>query len=93
MPVTYRYLSRSTGELTRSNRSRKLAEQVWLKRCLYALRVLLSGNGLKSLGSDRNRTSPFAFTGNRFEFRTVGSHQSVSGPLIAMNAMLADSLG
>jgi glutamine synthetase len=41
---------------------------------------------------DRNRTSPFAFTGNRFEFRAVGAHQSVSGPLIAMNTMLADSL-
>ena len=41
---------------------------------------------------DRNRTSPFAFTGNRFEFRAVGSQQSVSGPLIAMNTMLADSL-
>jgi glutamine synthetase len=32
---------------------------------------------------DRNRTSPFAFTGNRFEFRAVGSNQSVAGPLIA----------
>ena len=41
---------------------------------------------------DRNRTSPFAFTGNRFEFRAVGSNQSVAGPLIAMNTMLADSL-
>ena len=41
---------------------------------------------------DRNRTSPFAFTGNRFEFRAVGSAQSVSGPLIAMNTVLADSL-
>jgi glutamine synthetase len=41
---------------------------------------------------DRNRTSPFAFTGNRFEFRAVGSNQSVSGPLIAMNTILADSL-
>jgi glutamine synthetase len=41
---------------------------------------------------DRNRTSPFAFTGNRFEFRAVGSEQSIAGPLIAMNAMLADSL-
>ncbi len=41
---------------------------------------------------DRNRTSPFAFTGNRFEFRAVGSSQSVSGPLIAMNTLLADSL-
>jgi glutamine synthetase len=41
---------------------------------------------------DRNRTSPFAFTGNRFEFRAVGSNMSVSGPLVAMNTMLADSL-
>ncbi|MDB4985321.1 MAG: glutamine synthetase type [Myxococcaceae bacterium] len=41
---------------------------------------------------DRNRTSPFAFTGNRFEFRAVGAGQSVAGPLVAMNTMLADSL-
>lgn len=41
---------------------------------------------------DRNRTSPFAFTGNRFEFRAVGSSQSVSGSLVAMNTILTDSL-
>ncbi|MGL6132744.1 MAG: glutamine synthetase III, partial [Prochlorococcaceae cyanobacterium] len=41
---------------------------------------------------DRNRTSPFAFTGNRFEFRAVGSNQSVAGPLVAMNTILSDSL-
>ncbi len=41
---------------------------------------------------DRNRTSPFAFTGNRFEFRAVGSNQSVAGPLTVMNTILADSL-
>src|SRR5581483_1649077 len=41
---------------------------------------------------DRNRTSPFAFTGNRFEFRAVGSSMSVAGPLVAMNTILADSL-
>ena len=41
---------------------------------------------------DRNRTSPFAFTGNRFEFRAVGSGQSVAGPLVALNTILADSL-
>jgi glutamine synthetase len=46
---------------------------------------------LKDAG-DRNRTSPFAFTGNRFEFRAVGSNQSVAGPLVAMNTILADSL-
>ena len=47
---------------------------------------------LQKDAGDRNRTSPFAFTGNRFEFRAVGSNQSVSGPLIAMNTVLADSL-
>jgi glutamine synthetase len=41
---------------------------------------------------DRNRTSPFAFTGNRFEFRAVGSNQSVAGPLVTLNTILADSL-
>ncbi|MFN9694103.1 MAG: glutamine synthetase III, partial [Synechococcaceae cyanobacterium] len=41
---------------------------------------------------DRNRTSPFAFTGNRFEFRAVGSGQSVAGPLVVLNTILADSL-
>ncbi len=41
---------------------------------------------------DRNRTSPFAFTGNRFEFRAVGSNQSISGPLVAMNTIVAESI-
>jgi len=41
---------------------------------------------------DRNRTSPFAFTGNRFEFRAVGSNQSIAGPLVVMNTIVADSL-
>ncbi|MCI0491386.1 MAG: glutamine synthetase type III, partial [Planctomycetes bacterium] len=41
---------------------------------------------------DRNRTSPFAFTGNRFEFRAVGSNQSIAGPLVAMNTIAAESL-
>jgi glutamine synthetase len=41
---------------------------------------------------DRNRTSPFAFTGNRFEFRAVGANQSIAGPLVAMNTIVAESL-
>ena len=41
---------------------------------------------------DRNRTSPMAFTGNRFEFRAVGSGQSIAGPLVALNAIMTDSL-
>ena len=41
---------------------------------------------------DRNRTSPFAFTGNKFEFRAVGSSQSVAGPIVALNTIVAESL-
>ncbi len=41
---------------------------------------------------DRNRTSPFAFTGGKFEFRAVGSSQSVAGPIMVLNAIVADSL-
>ena len=41
---------------------------------------------------DRNRTSPFAFTGNKFEFRAVGSSQSIAGPLVALNTIAAESL-
>lgn len=41
---------------------------------------------------DRNRTSPFAFTGNKFEFRAVGSSQSIAGPLVVLNAIVAESL-
>jgi glutamine synthetase len=41
---------------------------------------------------DRNRTSPFAFTGNKFEFRAVASGQSISGPLVALNTIVAESL-
>ncbi|TAL16407.1 glutamine synthetase type III [bacterium] len=42
--------------------------------------------------TDRNRTSPFAFTGNKFEFRMVGSSQSISGPNVALNTIVAESL-
>ena len=42
--------------------------------------------------TDRNRTSPFAFTGNRFEFRAVGSAQNCASPMIALNAAMAKQL-
>ncbi len=41
---------------------------------------------------DRNRTSPFAFVGNRFEFRAVGSSQNPAGSIVALNTMIAESL-
>lgn len=42
--------------------------------------------------TDRNRTSPFAFTGNRFEFRMLGSSFSISGPNIVINTIIAEAL-
>ncbi len=42
--------------------------------------------------TDRNRTSPFAFTGNKFEFRMLGSAQSISGPNVVLNTAVAESL-
>ena len=42
--------------------------------------------------TDRNRTSPMAFTGNKFEFRMVGSSDSISGPNLVLNAVMAESL-
>ena len=42
--------------------------------------------------TDRNRTSPLAFTGNKFEFRMPGSSQSVAGPNIALNTIMAEEL-
>jgi glutamine synthetase len=47
---------------------------------------------LPSDASDRNRTSPFAFTGNKFEFRAVGSSQSIARPNTFLNAIVAESL-
>ena len=60
-------------------------------------------SGLLGLGSpvlprlprhagDRNRTSPFAFTGNKFEFRAVGSNQSVSFPVTVLNVIVAEAI-
>ncbi|MFH1716421.1 MAG: glutamine synthetase III [Planctomycetota bacterium] len=42
--------------------------------------------------TDRNRTSPFAFTGNKFEFRMVGSTQSTAGPMFVLNTIVAEVL-
>jgi len=58
-------------------------------------KLILGTNALPSLprdASDRNRTSPFAFTGNKFEFRAVGSSQSCARPVTLLNAIVTDSL-
>ncbi|MCL2639500.1 MAG: glutamine synthetase III [Phycisphaerales bacterium] len=61
----------------------KRGKDVWL-----GTRVLPK---LQDMG-DRNRTSPFAFTGNKFEFRSVSSKQSIAGPNMVLNTIVADSL-
>jgi len=56
-----------------------------------ALGVTTLPNILKDT-TDRNRTSPFAFTGNKFEFRMPGSSQSLSGPNFVLNTIVAETL-
>ncbi len=69
----------STGEATRSLKGQVLQ------------------TGVKSLpdfmrdATDRNRTSPFAFTGNKFEFRMVGSNDSIAPPNVVLNAIVAEA--
>ncbi|NJK95186.1 MAG: hypothetical protein HC905_09990, partial [Bacteroidales bacterium] len=43
--------------------------------------------------TDRNRTSPFAFTGAKFEFRALGSQMNISMPITVVNTIVADTLG
>ena len=47
---------------------------------------------LRKDATDRNRTSPFAFTGNKFEFRTLGSSMSIAGANTVLNTIVADAL-
>lgn len=60
-------------------------------RCDYEIGVS-SLPKFKKDTTDRNRTSPFAFTGNKFEFRMLGSAFSISGPNIILNTIVAESL-
>lgn len=69
-----------TGEATRSKQGGRLRTGV------HTLPEL------KKDATDRNRTSPFAFTGNKFEFRMVGSSMSVAGPNTILNTIVADVL-
>lgn len=69
----------STGEATHSLKGGKLETSV---------RTLPD---LMKDATDRNRTSPFAFTGNKFEFRMVGSRDSVAGPNVVLNTIVAEA--
>ena len=66
-----------------------------LRRTLKGGVIDLGARTLPTLprhSGDRNRTSPFAFTGNKFEFRAVGSSQSVAWPNTVLNTIVAESL-
>jgi glutamine synthetase len=65
------------------------------KRTLKGGTLDLGARGLPQIprhSGDRNRTSPFAFTGNKFEFRAVGSSQSIAWPNTVLNTIVAESL-
>jgi glutamine synthetase len=64
----------------------KATDQALIDMGLSALPVLSKDS------TDRNRTSPFAFTGNKFEFRAVGSAQSISFPATVINTIVAESI-
>jgi glutamine synthetase len=77
-----------TGILTQLAKGKKAksAKAAYLKVGVDTLPDLPKDN------TDRNRTSPFAFTGNKFEFRMVGSSQSISGPNVTLNTVVAEAL-
>lgn len=62
------------------------SDQAWLNIGIDKIPEIPKDN------TDRNRTSPFAFTGNKFEFRAVGSSQSPSTPITVLNTAMAESL-
>ena len=76
------YLSGMLDELVEKVSDRKMSpdEKTELKLNVGKIPEIMLDN------TDRNRTSPFAFTGNRFEFRAVGSSANCGGPMIALNA-------
>ncbi len=73
---------------------KQLVETGEAKKCLESERLKTGVSTLPDLmkdATDRNRTSPFAFTGNKFEFRMVGSSDSVASPNTTLNAIVAEA--
>ncbi len=81
-------ITKMLNEIEEKVTSRKMTpdEKTELKLDIGKIPQILLDN------TDRNRTSPFAFTGNRFEFRAVGSAENISTPMIALNAAVAQQL-
>ncbi len=80
-------LTRVIEDLAGGKTSGSNAEQAMLKLGVARLPEIEKDN------TDRNRTSPFAFTGNKFEFRAVGSSQSIAFPIVLLNAAVAEAIG
>ena len=81
-------LTRVMDEIVQSVHDKKMSpdEKTALKLNIGKIPEILLDN------TDRNRTSPFAFTGNKFEFRAVGSSANCSNPMMVLNTMVADQL-
>ncbi|MBN2863775.1 MAG: glutamine synthetase III [Bacteroidales bacterium] len=82
------YLQSILNDITRKVTDKKMTpeQKTELKLGIGKIPEILLDN------TDRNRTSPFAFTGNRFEFRAVGSSANCSAPMIALNSAVAYQL-
>ena len=79
-------LSDVLDEIETSRISKKIKDDALLWQGIPKIPVILKDN------TDRNRTSPFAFTGNKFELRAVGSSANCSGPMTILNMIVADQL-
>ncbi|MGZ3688562.1 MAG: glutamine synthetase type III, partial [Bdellovibrionota bacterium] len=80
-------LDRILNEIEKGAGAEKNVEAAVLKLGVNKLPEVMKDN------TDRNRTSPFAFTGNKFEFRAVGSSASTAFPITLLNAAVADGFG
>ncbi|RYY34792.1 MAG: glutamine synthetase type III [Sphingobacteriaceae bacterium] len=79
-------LSEVLDEIESSRLSKKIKEENTLWQGIPKISQILPDN------TDRNRTSPFAFTGNKFELRAVGSSANSSSPMTVLNLIVADQL-
>ncbi len=80
-------LTRVIEDIAAGRTDKKNAADVMIELGVAKLPVIAKDN------TDRNRTSPFAFTGAKFEFRAVGSSQSIAFPVMLLNATVAESIG
>jgi glutamine synthetase len=80
-------LTRVIDDIASAKKASGSAEQEMMKLGVARLPEIQRDN------TDRNRTSPFAFTGNKFEFRAVGSSQSIAFPVAILNSAVAEAIG